>query len=94
MFTPDALKACGKRALPWVVGIVIFAVVSLRFFSPQFDGKSLGQGDIAQYAGMSQVMEANTFAFRALQNELHLAVNRMRISWGVFRFHRRWKNPF
>ena len=54
IFTPDALKACGKKALPWVVGVVIFAVVSLRFFAPQFDGKSLGQGDIAQYAGMSK----------------------------------------
>ena len=54
IFTPDALKACGTKAMPWVVGIVIFAVVSLRFFAPQFDGKSLGQGDIAQYAGMSK----------------------------------------
>lgn len=42
-----------KHILPWGVGIVVFVVANLLFFSPQFDGKSLGQGDIAQYAGMS-----------------------------------------
>lgn len=41
------------KVLPWVVGIAIFWVVSALFFSPQFEGKSLGQGDIAQYSGMS-----------------------------------------
>ena len=54
LFTRDNILAWGKSALPWVVGIVLFAVVSLRFFAPQFDGKSLGQGDIVQYAGMSK----------------------------------------
>ena len=54
LFTRDNILAWGKSALVWVVGIVLFAVVSLRFFAPQFDGKSLGQGDIAQYAGMSK----------------------------------------
>ncbi len=38
---------------PWVVGIAIFWVVSAVFFAPQFEGKSLGQNDIAQYSGMS-----------------------------------------
>lgn len=42
-----------KHILPWGVGVAIFVVVSLLFYAPQFDGKSLGQGDIAQYAGMS-----------------------------------------
>lgn len=54
LFTRDNILAWGKSALPWVVGIVVFATVSLRFFAPQFDGKSLGQGDIVQYAGMSK----------------------------------------
>ena len=54
LFTRDNILAWGKSALVWVVGIVVFAVVSLRLFAPQFDGKSLGQGDIAQYAGMSK----------------------------------------
>ena len=38
---------------PWVVGIAIFWAVSATLFAPQFEGKSLGQGDIAQYSGMS-----------------------------------------
>ena len=54
LFTRDNILAWGKSALVWVVGIVVFAIVSLRFFAPQFDGKSLGQGDIVQYAGMSK----------------------------------------
>ena len=47
------MKEWVKRILPWVAGVVIFVATSLMFYAPQFDGKSLGQGDIAQYAGMS-----------------------------------------
>ena len=47
------------KVLPWVVGIVIFWVVSYIFFAPQFDDKSLGQGDIAQYSGMSADIRAH-----------------------------------
>ena len=39
---------------PWVVGVVCFWLVGYHFYAPQFDGKSLSQGDIAQYAGMSK----------------------------------------
>ena len=48
------MKERVKPILPWIVGVAIFVVVSLVFYAPQFEGKSLGQGDIAQYAGMSQ----------------------------------------
>jgi hypothetical protein len=48
-----SLKWWIDKALPWVVGIAIFWAVSATLFAPQFEGKSLGQGDIAQYAGMS-----------------------------------------
>ena len=41
------------KALPWVVGFLLFWAVSAIFFAPQFEDKSLGQGDIAQYSGMS-----------------------------------------
>ena len=41
------------KTLPWIAGAVIFWLVSYLFFAPQFDDKSLGQGDIAQYSGMS-----------------------------------------
>lgn len=46
-------KSLAKRVSPWLVGVVLFWGVCYHFFAPQFDGKSLGQGDIAQYAGMS-----------------------------------------
>ena len=48
-----SLKWWIDKALPWVVGIAIFWAVSATLFAPQFEGKSLGHGDIAQYAGMS-----------------------------------------
>ena len=51
-------KSRMRRALeclaPWVVGIITFWVASYQFYAPQFEGKALAQGDIAQYAGMSQ----------------------------------------
>ena len=53
------MKEWVKHILPWVVGIAIFVVASLEFYAPQFEGKSLGQGDIAQYAGMSQDIKAH-----------------------------------
>ncbi len=42
------------RALPWVSAVLIFFTVSYIFYAPQFEGKSLAQGDIAQYAGMAK----------------------------------------
>ena len=42
-----------QNILPWMVGIFIFGLVSYTFFAPQFDDKSLSQGDITNYAGMS-----------------------------------------
>ena len=43
-----------SRYMPWVVAVVLFWGVSSIFYAPQFEGKSLEQGDIAQYAGMSK----------------------------------------
>lgn len=43
-----------QKLLPWVVGVVVFWFVSDMFYAPQRDGMSLSQGDIQQYAGMSQ----------------------------------------
>ena len=48
-----------QKALPWVAGVVVFFVVGYIFFAPQFEGKSLGQGDIAQYSGMSADIRAH-----------------------------------
>ena len=48
-----------QKALPWVAGVLVFWAVSYLFFAPQFEGKSLGQGDIAQYSGMSADIRAH-----------------------------------
>ena len=47
------------KVLPWLVGGILFWVVNYTFFAPQFDDKSLGQGDIAQYSGMSADIRAH-----------------------------------
>jgi hypothetical protein len=63
-FFGDNIERCGfkwwlHKLLPWVVGFVIFWCVSYTFFAPQFEGKSLGQNDIAQYSGMSADIRAH-----------------------------------
>ena len=40
-------RAIAVNAAAWVAGIIIFAMVGYYFYAPQFEGKSLGQGDIA-----------------------------------------------
>lgn len=47
------LRSVLRCVAPWVVGIILFWVASYAFYAPQFEGKALSQGDIAQYAGMS-----------------------------------------
>lgn len=42
------------RALPHVVAVIVFIVVSSVFFSPAYKGYDLRQGDIAQFKGMSK----------------------------------------
>ena len=54
-FNTEKIKAVmASRFTPWVVAVVLFFGVSSIFYAPQFEGKSLAQGDIAQYAGMAQ----------------------------------------
>lgn len=43
-----------NKALPWVVAIVVFSVVSIIGFAPQLEGKVLPQHDIQQFDGMSR----------------------------------------
>lgn len=47
-----------KKLLPYVVAIVVFAIINIVQFSPIFSGKSLMQGDIVRYRGMSQEVTA------------------------------------
>lgn len=43
-----------KKLLPYLVAVVVFAVITLVQFSPLMSGKALEQGDIVRYRGMSQ----------------------------------------
>ncbi|MEG3047138.1 MAG: hypothetical protein RR872_00715 [Mucinivorans sp.] len=42
-----------KKILPHFVALVIFAIVSMVFFYPQFEGKALQQGDMVRVGGMA-----------------------------------------
>ncbi len=54
LFTMERLRRWLLASLPWAVGIMIFGMVCIYFFAPQFDNKTLGQHDIVQYEGMSR----------------------------------------
>ena len=54
LFTMERLRGWLMAALPWAVGVMVFTLVSYYFFAPQFDNKSLGQGDVVQYEGMAR----------------------------------------
>jgi len=43
-----------KQALPYLAAIAIFVVITLAYFSPLLEGKSLKQSDITQWKGMSK----------------------------------------
>ncbi len=43
-----------KKILPYFIAIVAFVIISLAYFSPVLEGKSLFQSDIAQFRGMSK----------------------------------------
>lgn len=46
-----------KTALPHFVAIIIFAAISTCMFYPQLSGRSLKQGDVVNYEGMSKDIE-------------------------------------
>lgn len=48
-----------KKFLPYIVAIIVFATINIVQFGPMFSGKSLVQGDIVRFKGMSQ--EASEF---------------------------------
>ena len=43
-----------KKFLPYIAGIVLFAILTLTFFRPLLSGKELKQGDIDRHKGMSK----------------------------------------
>ena len=47
-----------KKALPHIVAILVFLVVSIVYCKPVLQGKSLAQSDVIQYKGMAQQSQA------------------------------------
>ena len=43
-----------KKILPYLVSVVVFALVSLIYFHPVLEGKKIEQSDIRQFIGMSK----------------------------------------
>lgn len=47
-------KYTTKRFIPYLVAGIIFLIINLIYFSPQFRGETLRQHDVVQYSGMTQ----------------------------------------
>jgi hypothetical protein len=43
-----------SKALPHLIAIIVFAILGAVYFTPQFSGYGLNQGDITQFIGMSK----------------------------------------
>ncbi len=43
-----------KKAIPYLVAIMVFMAISLIYFSPLLEGKSINQSDVVQYKGSSK----------------------------------------
>ena len=50
----EKLQNIWRKALPTVVAILVFGVVSVIGFAPQLEGRVLPQHDIRQFDGMSR----------------------------------------
>ncbi len=50
----EKLKKIARKALPHAVALVLFALVSMLFFAPQYSGKALRQSDMVHYSGMAR----------------------------------------
>ncbi len=47
-------KSFIQTALPHIIAIVVFTIITLAYFLPLAQGKVLRQGDVTQYVGASQ----------------------------------------
>jgi len=43
-----------KKAMPYLVAVIVFLAITVVYFSPLLEGKKLNQHDIAMYKGMSK----------------------------------------
>jgi hypothetical protein len=47
-------KSLMRRSLPYLVGIIAFVLITVIYFSPMFEGKSIRASDTVQFMGMSK----------------------------------------
>lgn len=62
-----------KSAVPHILAMAVFLLITVIYFQPLFQGKKVYQGDIVNYTGMSQEIKD----FRAETGEEALWTNRM-----------------
>lgn len=43
-----------KKAIPYIISIVLFIIASLIYFNPVLSGKQIKQSDIVQFSGMAK----------------------------------------
>ncbi|MCX6270219.1 MAG: YfhO family protein [Bacteroidetes bacterium] len=43
-----------KKILPWIIAVIVFYVITLAYFNPLLQGKSLRQSDIIHFKGVSK----------------------------------------
>ena len=53
----------GKKLIPYLIAILIFAIASLAYFSPVLKGQKIKQGDITQFIGSSKEIVDHRAAF-------------------------------
>lgn len=46
-----------KKSIPHIVALVLFAAITIQFFSPMFEGKQIKQSDVLHYQGMSKEIQ-------------------------------------
>ena len=66
-------KSLFKKLIPYLIALVVFLGITMIYFSPVFEGKSLKQHDIAMFKGMSKEI----VDFRAKTGEEPLWTNSM-----------------
>ena len=52
-----------RKALPHIVALAVFAIVSMIYFAPQYEGRVVRQGDEIQAQGMKGGIEAHKEAY-------------------------------
>ena len=48
------MKVLIQKAIPYLIAIFIFTIVSVTYFSPVLEGKKIQQSDITQFIGSSK----------------------------------------